>query len=74
MTTKQEIYWLVNELNTEGSRVTRNGKNNNITCTYHKYTAQRGGYYEVFMNGERIGCSMTTNECIAALHMLCNVL
>lgn len=50
MTTKQSINWIVNELNTEGSRSTLNGKNNHITYEY----IPDGRYYNLFKDGKKL--------------------
>ena len=70
MTTKQSINWIVNELNTEGSRMTLNGKNNHIGYEY----IPDGRYYNLFNDGRRIGCSMSAKELEAVLAVLCSIL
>ena len=70
MTIKQEIDWLVHELNCVGSHMTLNGNNNHIKYIYNR----EGRFYNVFMNNRIIGVSMTAKECLAALHILCCVL
>ena len=70
MTTKQSIDWLVNELNTEGSRATLNGKNNHIGYEY----IPDGRYYKLFKDGRRIGGSLSARELEAVLDVLCSIL
>ena len=68
MTTKLEIRMLENELNTQGSRMTKNGNNNHINVIDY------GKYYNICKDGVVIGVSVNAKECVAVLYALCSIL
>lgn len=68
MNAKFEIRMLEIELNTPGSRMTKNGNNNHITVVDY------GKYYNICKDGVVIGVSVTAKECVAVLYALCSIL
>ena len=70
MTTKQSIDWLVNDLNTDGSRRTLIGKNNHIRYEY----VHDGRFYNLFKDDRQIGGVMSARELEAVLAVLCSIL
>lgn len=70
MTYKDYVKHLEKELNTVGSRETRNGNNNKVCAKWNEHDR----YYSLFINGDPVGISMNPKECYAVLEVLCDLL